>query len=144
MNKKYIAVALVMLLMVSVFAACKKDDPKPNEDVNGTNNAEISTDENGDRYVTNVDGDRIPVTTDEDGFYDDIKDLYTQTTTKKDVQNSTSGTTESQESSANGTTSTTAKQDNSTTSTTASSGISIGNGNQGGSIKWDDIPAATN
>ncbi|MGN0538528.1 MAG: hypothetical protein ACI4KI_01590 [Candidatus Fimenecus sp.] len=144
MNKKYIAVALVMLLMVSVFAACKKDDLKPNEDVNGTNNAEISTDENGDRYVTNVDGDRIPVTTDEDGFYDDIKDLYTQTTTKKDTQNSTSGTTESQESSTNGTTSTTAKQDNSTTSTTASSGISIGNGNQGGSIKWDDIPAATN
>lgn len=144
MNKKYIAVALVMLLMVSVFAACKKDDPKPNEDVNGTNKAEISTDENGDSYVTNVDGDRIPVTTDEDGFYDDIKDLYTQTTTKKDAQNSTSGTTESQENSTNGTTSTTAKQDSSTTSTTASSGISIGNGNQGGSIKWDDIPAAKN
>ena len=151
MNKKYIAVALVMLLMVSVFAACKKDDPKPNEDVNGTNNAEISTDENGERYVTNVDGDKIPVTTDEDGFYDDIKDLYTQTTTKKDTQNSNSGTTVNQESSTgsgnsgdNGTTSTTAKQDDGTTSTTASSGISIGNGNQGGSIKWDDIPAATN
>ena len=144
MNKKYVAVALVMLLIVSVFAACKKDGSKSNEDVNGTNSTEISTDENGELYVTNVDGDRIPVTTDEDGFYDDIKNLYTQTTTKKDAQNSASGTTESQESSTNSTTSTTAKQDDSTTSTTASSGISIGNSNKGGSIKWDDIPAATN
>ena len=117
MNKKYIAVFCVLILMVSVFAACKKDDLEKTGEVGGTNSSEISTEENGEQYVTNVDGDKIPVTTDAKGNYDKIEDLVTQTTTKRDSQNSNAGTTNGGNEST-GTTATTAPASTTTTTTT--------------------------
>lgn len=117
MNKKYIAVFCVLILMVSVFAACKKDDLEKTDEVGGTKSSEISTEENGEQYVTNVDGDKIPVTTDEKGNYDKIEDLVTQTTTKRDSQNSNAGTTNGA-SESTGTTATTSPASTTTTTTT--------------------------
>lgn len=122
MNKKYIAVFCVLILMVSVFAACKKDDLEKTGEVGGTNRNEISTEENGEQYVTNVDGDKIPVTTDAKGNYDKIEDLVTQTTTKRDTQNSNAGTTNGGNEST-GTTATTSPASTTTTTTTTTSAI---------------------
>lgn len=160
MNKKYIAVFCVLILMVSVFAACKKDDLENTGEVGGTNRNEISTEENGEKYVTNVDGDKIPVTTDTKGNYDKIEDLVTQTTAKRDSQNSNAGTTNGG-SESTGTTATTSPASTTiantttttttttttptttttttttTTSTTHSSGIGIGGEDpNGGDSGW--------
>ena len=74
MSKKIIAVSLLMLAVVVLFAACKKDDYEVSFTV-PMDDGEVITvykDEDGEEFVTNVDGDKIPVTTDKDGFYDDI------------------------------------------------------------------------
>lgn len=95
-NKKYIAVAVVFLLVAVIFTACKKKeyDKTPVTETRSTvafdENATITTDENGDPYITNLYGDKIPVTEDEDGFFDDISTMFTQTTTQKDKGNSSS------------------------------------------------------
>ena len=94
MTKKIIAVSLLMLAVVVLFAACKKDDYEVSFTV-PVEDGEIITvykDEDGEEFVTNVDGDKIPVTTDKDGFYDDITALVTQTTTKPSDDNPESST----------------------------------------------------
>lgn len=94
MSKKIIAVSLLMLAVVVLFAACKKDDYEVSFTV-PMDDGEVITvykDEDGDEFVTNVDGDKIPVTTDKDGFYDDITSLVTQTTTKPSDDNPESST----------------------------------------------------
>lgn len=81
MNKKIIAVAVLLLAFVVALTACKKKEKYTYTDIGGV---EVTVKENGDMFVTNVDGDEIPVTTSEDGFYDmDIEHLFTETTTKK-------------------------------------------------------------
>lgn len=94
MTKKIIAVSLLMLALVVLFAACKKDDYEVSFTV-PMDDGEVITvykDEDGEEFVTNVDGDKIPVTTDKDGFYDDITALVTQTTTKPNDDNPESST----------------------------------------------------
>lgn len=94
MTKKIIAVSLLMLALVVLFAACKKDDYEVSFTV-PMDDGEVITvykDEDGEEFVTNVDGDKIPVTTDKDGFYDDITALVTQTTTKPSDDNPESST----------------------------------------------------
>ena len=94
MSKKIIAVSLLMLAIVVLFAACKKDDYEVSFTV-PMDDGEVITvyqDEDGNEFVTNVDGDKIPVTTDKDGFYDDITSLVTQTTTKPSDDNPESST----------------------------------------------------
>ena len=62
MKKSIIAVALAVVAMATLMTACKKNEDfkeKPNTD----NKVEYSTDENGDLFITNVDGEKIPVTT---------------------------------------------------------------------------------
>ena len=118
MSKKIIAVAILMLAIVVVFAACKKDDYEVSYTIPGDNGdvIEVYKDENGNEFVTNANGDKIPVTTDKDGFYDDITALITETTTKADKDNTTTSTTKANKD--NTTTTTKADKDNTTTSTT--------------------------
>ncbi|MBQ3523415.1 MAG: hypothetical protein IJA43_03060 [Clostridia bacterium] len=154
MSKKIIAVSLLMLAVVVLFAACKKDDYEVSFTV-PMDDGEVITvykDEDGEEFVTNVDGDKIPVTTDKDGFYDDITSLVTQTTTtttKADKDNSTTSTTKADKD--NSTTSTTkADKDNTTTTTepdetTTKKPITIdGTGGKQDSISWQEIKDAAN
>ena len=78
MKKSIIAVALALVTMATLMTACKKNEDfkeKPNTD----NKIEYSTDENGDLFITNVNGEKIPVTTDKDGYADMYEDLVTKT-----------------------------------------------------------------
>lgn len=78
MKKSIIAVALALVAMATLMTACKKNEDfkeKPNTD----NKVEYSTDENGDLFITNVDGEKIPVTTDKDGYAEMYEDLVTKT-----------------------------------------------------------------
>lgn len=78
MKKSIIAVALAVVAMATLMTACKKNEDfkeKPNTD----NKVEYSTDENGDLFITNVNGEKIPVTTDKDGYAEMYEDLVTKT-----------------------------------------------------------------
>lgn len=78
MKKSIIAVALALVAMATLMTACKKNEDfkeKPNTD----NKVEYSTDENGDLFITNVNGEKIPVTTDKDGYAEMYEDLVTKT-----------------------------------------------------------------
>lgn len=163
MNKKIIAVAIMLLAVVVVFAACKKEpDYKVDYTVTLENGdvVDVYEDENGENFVTNVDGDKIPVTSDPDGFMDKIEDLITETTTKKSDKNdkdknSTTSTTAPNKDNEKDEPSSTEKDEPSSTdknessstqkpeeSTSKQSGVEIGNDtNKGGSIDWDDIIA---
>ena len=152
MSKKIIAVSVLMLAIVVLFAACKKDDYEVSFTVPMEDGEVITVyqDDEGNEFVTNVDGDKIPVTTDKDGFYDDITSLVTQTTTtttKADKNNSTTSTTKADKD--NTTTSTTKPADDDTTTTTKKPvetttkkiTIDSGSGKQD-SISWQDIKDA--
>lgn len=87
MNKRIIVVSVLLLVLVVVFSACKKDtEYKVDYTVTLENGdvVEVYEDENGENFVTNADGDKIPVTSDADGFYDSIEDLITETTKSAD------------------------------------------------------------
>ena len=78
MKKSIIAVALALVAMATLMTACKKNEDfkeKPNTD----NKIEYSTDENGDLFITNVNGEKIPVTSDKDGYAEMYEDLVTKT-----------------------------------------------------------------
>ena len=78
MKKSVIAVALALVAMAALMTACKKDagfDERPVPDTT----VEYSTDENGETYVTNVNGEKIPVTTDKNGYAELYSDLVTKT-----------------------------------------------------------------
>ena len=78
MKKSIIAVALALVAMATLMTACKKNEDfkeKPNTD----NKIEYSTDENGDLFITTVNGEKIPVTTDKDGYAEMYEDLVTKT-----------------------------------------------------------------
>lgn len=164
MNKKIIAVAMLLLAVVVVFAACKKEpDYKVDHTVKLENGdiVEIYEDEDGENFVTNVEGDKIPVTTDKDGFMDRIEDLITETTTKKsdkndkeDKNSTTTSTTapadnkeepfstEKEEPSSTEKEEPSSSEKNEEPSSSESSGVEIGSDtNKGGSIDWDDIVA---
>ena len=157
MNKKIIAIAVLLLAFVVVFAACKKDKPD-NGQTGDTSNGElqVSVDDNGDLYVTNMDGDKIPVTTDADGFYDDISTLITATTNpdagKDDGKNPSSNNEGQSNQQGNNGQQTGNEQQTGNSQNTPSGndptenvepsggGIQIGSGLDEGSIDWADIP----
>ena len=165
MNKKIILVAVLLLAIVVTFAACKdrEDDYKVDHTVTLENGdvVDVYEDEEGEQFVTNVDGDKIPVTSDVDGFYDNVEDLITETTTKKsenktekdEKDSSTTTTTKKDESTSSAdkeeptskveddTTSTTEKVEEKPTEeqSTESQSISIGNSGGSDSISWEDI-----
>lgn len=79
MNKKIIAVALLILMISVVFISCGKKRSWEKDDTTSapseTTSIEYTTDESGEKFVTNINGELIPVTTGKDGsveFYDDL------------------------------------------------------------------------
>lgn len=154
MTKKIIVAALLVLAVTVLFAACKKDEYQVSHTVPvGTSSVEVYEDKDGNEYVTNVDGDMIPVTTDADGFFDSIEDLLTETTTKKSNKNDKTSTTTKPSSTTSTTTTTTTttkpstddttttqkNQDNTTTETTSKTQVNIGGSGKQDSISWDEI-----
>lgn len=155
MNKKIIAIAILFLCLVVVFVACKKDDGYKvgfTVTLENGDTVEVFENEDGENFVTNVDGDEIPVTSDEDGFYDSIEDLITETTTKKadkTTEADKSGTTstndkdkdEDKRPSSNNDKEKPSSNDNSKEES-SSEGVSIEIGSETGTkdtIAWEDI-----
>ena len=155
MSKKIIAAALLVLAVTVLFAACKKDEYVLSHTVPAeTGVINVFEDKDGNEFVTNTDGDLIPVTTDKDGFLDDVEDLIPATTdpskkpSKKPVINenstapktSTTTTTTSPSSTTTTTEPSSVDDDTSTTETTTESTTKkkpvIVNGD---SIDWNDI-----
>lgn len=148
MSKKIIAVSLLMLAVVVLFAACKKDDYEVSFTV-PMDDGEVITvykDEDGEEFVTNVDGDKIPVTTDKDGFYDDITALVTQTTAPSKEQPTSEPTSVPTSESITDPSATEPSDDNSITNPTEASTrkpITIdGTGGKQDSINWQKIKDA--
>ena len=146
MSKKIIAASLLMLAIVVLFAACKKDDYEVSFTVPMEDGEVITVykDDEGNEFVTNVEGDKIPVTTDKDGFYDDITSLVTETTTKKQDNTTTSTTKADKDNTTTSTTKT--DKDNTTTKpteTTTNKPISIDDTTKKqDSISWQEIKDA--
>ena len=155
MSKKIIAVALLVLAVTVLFAACKKEEYEVSHTIQvGTTTVDVYQDSEGNEFVTNVDGDMIPMTTDAEGFYENIEDLFTETTTKKNKNDKTTTTTtkpstttttttepaSGETPSQNSTTTTTTTTTTNTTTTTEKVDIQVGSGNtKEDIIKWEDI-----
>lgn len=77
MKKRIFIISAALVLTAVVLSSCGKDD---GFDENSTTApVEYSTEENGEIYVTNVNGEHIPVTTDKNGMADMYEDLITKT-----------------------------------------------------------------
>lgn len=83
MNKKIIAVALLILMISVVFISCGKKRSLEKDDTTAapseTTSIEYTTDESGEKFVTNINGELIPVTTGKDGSVEFYEDLITKT-----------------------------------------------------------------
>lgn len=83
MNKKIIAVALLILMISVVFISCGKKRSWEKDDTTAapseTTSIEYTTDESGEKFVTNINGELIPVTTGKDGSVEFYEDLITKT-----------------------------------------------------------------
>ncbi len=75
MQKKILVIALCLLAVVFLTVACNKNKEQDNDYVP----IDYTTDEAGEKYVTNIYGDLIPVTTSKDGGMELLDDLYTKT-----------------------------------------------------------------
>lgn len=136
MNKKIIAIIALMLTLVFVFAACKKEEYKVSYTVPVEDGEviEVYEDEDGSEFVTNMDGDKIPVTTGKDGSLDDVRDLVTATTSPTTTEKSPASTnatgnsngTTNPPSSTNAPSSTETTTTTTTTETTTKGKIEIG------------------
>lgn len=147
MSKKIIVAALLLVAVAVVFSACKKDDYEVSYTVPVEDGEAITVykDNEGNEFVTNVDGDKIPVTTDKDGFYDDITSLVTETTTKKQDNTTTSTTKQDKDNTTTTTnpdkdnTTTTTNPDKDDTTTTTGAPVQIGGEGHQDSVDWKDI-----
>lgn len=83
MNKKIIAVALLILMVSVVFISCGKKRSWEKDDTTSapseTTSIEYTTNESGEKFVTNINGELIPVTTGKDGSVEFYEDLITKT-----------------------------------------------------------------
>lgn len=83
MNKKIIAVALLILMISVVFISCGKKRSWEKDDTTAapseTTSIEYTTNESGEKFVTNINGELIPVTTGKDGSFEFYDDLITKT-----------------------------------------------------------------
>ena len=83
MNKKIIAVAILILMISVVFISCGKKRDWEKDDTTAapseTTSIEYTTDESGEKFVTNINGELIPVTTGKDGSVEFYEDLITKT-----------------------------------------------------------------
>lgn len=84
MNKKIIAVALLILMISVVFISCGKKRSWEKDDTTAapseTTSIEYTTDESGEKFITNINGELIPVTTGKDGSVEFYEDLITKPT----------------------------------------------------------------
>lgn len=83
MQKKILVIALCLLAVVFLTVACNKNKEQGNDYVP----IDYTTDEAGEKYVTNIYGDLIPVTTSKDGGVELPDDLYTKTLGGEDKPN---------------------------------------------------------
>lgn len=74
MQKKILIIALCLLAVVFLTVACNKNK-EPDKDYVPI---DYTVGEDGEKYVTNIYGDLIPVTTSKDGGMELIDDLYTK------------------------------------------------------------------
>ena len=83
MNKKLIAASLLILMIAVVFISFgkKRDWEKDGTAASQseTTSIEYTTDEFGEKFVTNINGELIPVTTGKDGSVEFYEDLITKT-----------------------------------------------------------------
>ena len=83
MNKKIIAVALLILMISVVFISCGKKRSWEKDDTTSapseTTSIEYTTNESGEKFVTNINGELIPLTTGKDGSVEFYEDLITKT-----------------------------------------------------------------
>lgn len=83
MNKKIIAVALLILMISVVFISCGKKRSWEKDDTTAApseaTTIEYTTNESGEKFVTNINGELIPVTTGKDGSVEFYEDLITKT-----------------------------------------------------------------
>lgn len=73
MQKKSVIIAVCLLAITLLTVACNKKKPDADAPIDYT------IGEDGERYITNVYGDLIPVTTSKDGGVELIEDLMTKT-----------------------------------------------------------------
>lgn len=84
MRKKILAISAAILLFAVLAVACGKTDEYDKTD--NYEPIEYTTDESGEKYVTNIYGDLIPVTTGKDGSVELLEDLYTKTKEQADKE----------------------------------------------------------
>ena len=156
MSKKIILVSAIILILTVAFTACKgkNDDPAPESTDKvvqtvtvtgkdgGVTTVEVYEDTSGDKYITNVDGDKLPLTTDDQGFSDDIG--YIVTSKPSDDKNSTSSSGTENSTGGDSTASSTqpsssSPENSSSEESSTGGGIVIGSKVQQDSIQWEDI-----
>lgn len=159
MNKKIFVVSAIILALTVVLTACKGKDYKPTDEKPENTDKVVGTvpytdeqgseiditvyeDEAGEKYVTNIQGDKIPMTTDSNGFSDDVGSLITQTTAPSTTKAPSGGnsTTTPQNSSTTTTTTTVTTTSSSSTQENVTGGPpSIGAVTEQDTISWDTI-----
>ena len=77
MQKKSVIIAVCLLAITLLTVACNKKDKKEPDSVSAS--VEYTTNENGEKYITNVYGDLIPLTTSKEGGVEIIVYLMTNT-----------------------------------------------------------------
>lgn len=151
MSKKILLVSAIILILTVVLTACKGKDndttPESTDKVvqtvtvtgkdGGVTTVEVYEDTSGDQYITNVDGEKIPLTTDEQGFFDDIGYIVTS----KPSNNNNNPTSPSDTDKPTGDTnpSSSAPENSSSEESSTGSGIVIGSKVNQDTIQWDDI-----
>ncbi|MCH5170516.1 MAG: hypothetical protein J1F24_04435 [Oscillospiraceae bacterium] len=168
MNKKILLISAILLVLTVALTACKSKTYNPVEgekDENtdkvvqtvtvtgedgGVTNVEIFEDEDGEKYITNVDGEKVPLTTDDQGFSDDIGFLVTSKpsaenkpsssqssspSSSKENENNSSSTQPSSNAGENST----ADESSSSSESSTGGGIIIDSTTKQDSISWDDI-----
>lgn len=168
MNKKILLISAILLVLTVALTACKSKTYNPVEgekdgntdkvvqtvtvtgEDGGVTNVEIFEDEDGEKYITNVDGEKVPLTTDDQGFSDDIGFLVTSKpsaenkpsssqssspSSSKENENNSSSTQPSSNAGENST----ADESSSSSESSTGGGIIIDSTTKQDSISWDDI-----
>lgn len=156
MSKKILLVSAIILILTVVLTACKgKNYDKTEENTDkvvqtvtvtgkdgGVTTVEVYEDTSGDKYITNVDGEKIPLTTDDQGFSDDIGYIVTSKpsddknpTSSSGIENSTGGDSTSSSTQP----SSSSPENSSSEESSTGSGIVIGSKVNQDTIQWDDI-----
>lgn len=163
MSKKILVISAVVLALTVMLTACKskKDDNTESKPENtdkvvqtvtvtgedgGVTNVEVYEDQTGEKYITNVQGEKVPLTTDSQGFNDDIGFLVTSSTSaeQKDPSSTKAPQNTNKPTSANEITSSTKESTTKSSSTTENSTggppiiLDAGETRQD-TISWDDI-----